>query len=879
MTDWSKDLATALAAGDVPHMQDVLARVPREVLVQAVPHLNALAKKSVQDGRFQEALGYYGLLLDVVPGNVDWLAERARSLLKLERFADVSLDAARIVELAPMRSLGYRLQAEAHEGLHESPLALAAYRRALHCEPGDETIKRKIAGIEESIRTEALLRQTLDPDSVEEELRIELPPPPEVTFDPALFDDASLPDATANPMVEALRQHLWRYSGHQSSKNTLARFEDPVWLAAWDRALSATAGSSVLFGGSELGVFALRALAHGADRAVAVEPFPLDARIANGIVHKHFLRGWHALHGAVVQGWTEDERRSSFEDFAQGIDIVAPDGGRLAEQPCDVFVFPQIDHSLLGTGIVRAIRRYRSAGLAAGARILPAKARIFAMGIQWNYSAAHFRLQPLDRLRWSAYPQAMDLPPDAWTAMTESANVGDIDFENFSENVFDLEFSVVAEGKIDAIMFWFELDLGAAKLDNAPGGKLKCIAPAVQYTDAVAVQPGMPLRAHAHVMESRLHFSTEPAASRLRSHALPGWYVPRLLDRERNDAYAAALTDAMAAEKPRLVLDIGAGCGLLSMMAAQAGADRVVACEAHPEMASLGKEVVALNGLEDKVVSVGKDCRRMKVPDDLAERADFVLFEQFDASLIGEGVLHYLAHAREHLLAPSARYLPMAAKIRGMAIEYRLDRLWDIDINLLNPYRFSTTFVGVDAKESGFRALTEPFDVFSFDFSAADPAAQDTEIQVPAIADGVAGAMLFWFDMQLDENRWISNAPDSAKPAHWKQGLQLLPEVQVSTGMVLPVVAKHNGSVLKFHWKQDALPMEAFSKIPLFDPRWLAATHELEHQTRGLLQHCMQNPDEYARVAELAKRFAVDPAAYDLDPAIAQRFAAAFLGM
>lgn len=879
MTDWSKDLATALVAGDVSHMQDVLARVPRDVLVQAVPHLNALAKKSAQDGRLEESLAYYGHLLDVVPGHLDWLAERARLLLTLERFDDASQDAVRIVDVAPMRSLGYRLQAEAQAGLRDAAGALASYRRALHCEPGDEGIKQKITALEADIRKDALLRQTIDPDAMEASLRIELPPPPQVTFDPQLFDDPSLPDASADAMVEGLRQHLWRYSGHQSSKNTLARFEDPVWLAAWDRALSATAGSSVLFGGSELGVFALRALAHGADRAVAVEAFPLDARIANGIVHKHFLKAWHALHGAAIQGWSEDERRSSFEGFAQGIDILAPDSERLVEERCDIFAFPQIDHSLLGTGIVRAIRRYRASGIAAGARILPAKARIFAMGIQWNDSAAHFRLQPLDRLRWSPYPQALDLPPECWTALTASTPVGEIDFEHFIETVFDVELTVIAEGRVDAIVFWFELDLGAARLGNAPGGDLKCIAPAVQYTDGVPVVPGTPMRVHAEVKENRLHFRTEPAASRLRSHALPGWYVPRLLDRERNEAYAAALAHAVAVETPRLALDIGAGCGLLSMMAAKAGADRVVACEAHPEMFAIGNEIVALNGFDDRVLAINKDCRQLTVPEDLAERADLVLFELFDVGLIGEGVLHYLAYAREHLLVPSARYLPMAAKIRGMLVEYRLDSLWDIDVNLLNPYRFSTTFVGVDARESGFRALTAPFDIFSFDFAAADPAAAEMDMLVPAIADGAVGAMLFWFDLQLDDHRWLSNAPDSANPTHWKQGLQLLPEVRVSAGMGLPVVAKHNGSVLKFHWKQDALPMEAFSKLPLFDPRWLAATHELEHQTRGLLQHCMQNPDEYSRVADLAKRFAVDPAAYDLDPAVAQRFAAAFLGM
>jgi len=41
---------------------------------------------------------------------------------------------------------------------------------------------------------------------------------------------------------------------------------------------------------------------------------------------------------------------------------------------------------------------------------------------------------------------------------------------------------------------------------------------------------------------------------------------------------------------------------------------------------------------------------------------------------------------------------------------------------------------------------------------------------------------------------------------------------------------------------------------------------------------CAQNPEEYAKVAEIAKRFAIDPAAHDLDPVIAQRFAAMFLG-
>jgi len=289
MTVWSSDLNTALTAGDPDFMKAMLARVPKDVLQQAIPYLEELAKNSVKDGKTEEALTSYNQLIEVAPGNTDWHVARAQVYFKLDQLPDAMADANRIVELQSERALGYRLQAEAHDGLRERPQAVAAYRQALRFEPNDGKIKQRIQFLETEIRKEALLKQTLNPDAAEQPLQIELPPPPEVTFDPVLFDDPSIPGSFEKPMVEGLKQLLWRYSGHQSVKNILTRVEDPVWLAAWDEALAATAGSKVLFRGSELGTFALQALKHGATHALAVEPFPLDARITSGIVQKHFL--------------------------------------------------------------------------------------------------------------------------------------------------------------------------------------------------------------------------------------------------------------------------------------------------------------------------------------------------------------------------------------------------------------------------------------------------------------------------------------------------------------------------------------------------------------------------------------------------------------
>jgi protein arginine N-methyltransferase 7 len=708
-------------------------------------------------------------------------------------------------------------------------------------------------------------------------LHIELPPSPKVTFDPALFDAPSIPSSFEQFRVEGVRQHLGSYSGLLSAMNAIARLEDPAWLAAWDAALSSTAESRILFRGSELGVFALRALQHGAAHALCVEAYPPDARIATGMVQKHFLTAWHMRHREAIQGWSEEERRASFERFAGAIDIVSAGGQSAMAADHDCFVFPHIDHTLLGTGIVKAIRRHCAGGREAPMRVLPAKATVFAMGVQWEYpGGADFRLDPMNRFRWSMYPQALDLGHEFWTPLTEPVRICEIDFADFREATRDVALPVTATGTVDAIVFWFELDLGQARISSAPGGPLTCIKPAVQYTDPIKVQSGGVLDVRARLEESRLHFQSLPPATLQRRHELPSWYVPMLGDRRRNDAYRTAIARALAARPAPVVLDIGAGCGLLSMLAAEAGAERVVGCETHPAILEAGREIVALNGLTARIALIPKDCRNMKVPDDLPQRAGLAVFELFDCSLIGEGVLHSLAYAREHLLAEDARYVPAAARIRAMVIEYRLDRIWDIDASLLNPYRASPSFVNVDASKLPYRALTEAFDVFAFDFARASPAPEEKELRLPAIAPGTAGAVLFWFDLGLDDACWLSNGPHADNRLHWKQGLQVLPEVRVHAGMDLPLIARHDGSGLKFQWKQDALPKEALSSVPRLDPRWLAASSALEQKTRSLLQHCSRNPDEYAKVAQIAQRLAIDPAAHGLDATIAQRFASMF---
>jgi len=114
-----------------------------------------------------------------------------------------------------------------------------------------------------------------------------------------------------------------------------------------------------------------------------------------------------------------------------------------------------------------------------------------------------------------------------------------------------------------------------------------------------------------------------------------------LHDTDRNDVYDKAisiLVDNFQKIEGRapLVLDVGAGTGLLSMMAARAGAAGVVGCEMFDTMASVATEVVEKNGLQEVVQIIPAKSSEIGLSTDL------LVSELLDSSLLGTRIMQGL---------------------------------------------------------------------------------------------------------------------------------------------------------------------------------------------------------------------------------------------
>ncbi len=252
---------------------------------------------------------------------------------------------------------------------------------------------------------------------------------------------------------------------------------------------------------------------------------------------------------------------------------------------------------------------------------------------------------------------------------------------------------------------------------------------------------------------------------------LPPWHGAMLADSRRNLLYRQAIE---AAVRPgMLVLDIGTGSGLLAMMAARAGAAQVVACEADAQLAEVSSQIVKQNGFADRITIVPRRSTDLKLGADLPRKAGLVLSEILSADLIGEGVIPTLRHALAELAAPGAHIIPARARVYGtlaQAPDLRLTnpvgQIEGFDLSLFERFRNKTAAVNVFLAAEEHTFLSEPAELFTFDFSRPIDTMRERGVTFRCTAEGTAHAVAMWFRLDLDDERGGSTKPGGGL-RHW----------------------------------------------------------------------------------------------------------------
>eukprot|EP00250_Pteridium_aquilinum_P034747 c8041_g1_i1 orf=211-1374(-) len=261
-----------------------------------------------------------------------------------------------------------------------------------------------------------------------------------------------------------------------------------------------------------------------------------------------------------------------------------------------------------------------------------------------------------------------------------------------------------------------------------------------------------------------------------------GIHEEMLKDSVRTKTYQNAIYQNAFLFKDKVVLDVGAGTGILSLFCAKIGAKHVYAVECSM-MADTAIEIIKANGYSN-VITVLKG----KVEEiDLPTQVDVIVSEWMGYFLLFENMVNSVLYARDKWLAPGGIVLPDRTSLFVTAIEdadYKQDKIefWN------NVYGFDMSCV---RQQAMLEPLVDTVDQNQIvtncqllkTMDIEKMVSQDVSFSAPfklvAQRSDYVHALVAYFDVSFTKCHkpvGFSTGP-KARPTHWKQTVLYLEDV------------------------------------------------------------------------------------------------------
>jgi len=231
-----------------------------------------------------------------------------------------------------------------------------------------------------------------------------------------------------------------------------------------------------------------------------------------------------------------------------------------------------------------------------------------------------------------------------------------------------------------------------------------------------------------------------------------------LADQARLSAFRRAINEVV---KPgEVVLDLGAGTGIMGLLACEAGAQRIYSIDAGG-MIEIARSLCRANGFQDRVTFIqGYSCHV-----ELPERVDVVVADQIGRFGFEAGVLEYFSDARARFLKPDGKLIPRQIDLIVAPVE--CPEMWEqVDFWNNSMTGFDLRSVRTWAVNTGYPVKYRPDHLLgtpaigaSLDLVSAAPTPFGLKAEIIVQRIGTLHGIGGWFGAQLSESASMSNSP------------------------------------------------------------------------------------------------------------------------